>query len=351
MKKELYTEKGGISMTSAQYLSNLGQEKAKEYKEKLSSPQFYDIGIKLVGDTGYTPMSTGMTKADLEQIPELLDFIARMDAFTAYVREAMKDKDATLQNIRRMRIEDWIRCTGHDPYPEVLDQDDYYESKGLKPMETLGSSDRPVAPAPECLELDELVKKLPLEQYQEYLELDAKAAVLGKFSHSDKAPIVVARRDYIIKNSKPLEKEGTGRDTCIYQYTPSVPATNLEDTFEGLQKAYREAEKKLNKVRFDLREAESTRFATENAKYQKELSEFHQKEKEIDDYNSKLLQGYLDYKKEVYRQRAVVDAEFEDWRTAERSRVSKLKIIIPSGLQSTYEYLESLGEKKESEAQ
>jgi Skp family chaperone for outer membrane proteins len=200
-------------------------------------------------------------------------------------------------------------------------------------------------PAPEITELDILVKKLPLDEYQKYLKLDAKAAVLGKFCHSDNAPLVVARRDYLVKLSKPLEKEGTGRDTCVYQFEPSVPKEALEETFEGLQKAYREASKELNKIRFELREKEAQRFQSENAEYQKALADYNRISKEVDDWNSELRKKYLEYRREINRKTQEILAEFEDWRSNERNRVSKLKIIIPKDLQETYEYLESLGKQ------
>lgn len=201
-------------------------------------------------------------------------------------------------------------------------------------------------PDSEITELDVLVKKLPLDQYQKYLELDAKAAVLGKFCHSDKAPLVVARRNFLAKLSKPLEKDGTGRDTCVYQYVPSIPKESLEETFENLQKAYREASKELNKIRFDLREAEATRFQTENAEYQKALADYNRQSKEVEDWNSELRKKYAEYRKETNRKIQEVQAEFEDWRSSERNRVSKLKIIIPQALQETYEYLENLGKQQ-----
>lgn len=347
MKKELYTEKGGVSMTSAQYLSNLGQEKANEYKEKLKEPQFYNTNIKLIGDQGFTPMSLGMGQTDLESVPELLGFIAKMDAFTAYVREAMKDKDMTLNSLRRMSISEWIRCSGHDPLPEDVGEQQFYEDNGLE-QKSMVDIEKPEMPASEVTELDVLVKKLPLDEYQKYLELDAKAAVLGKFCHSDHAPLVLARRDYLAKQSKPLEKEGMGRDTCVYQYEPSVPKEALEKTFEELQKAYREASKELNKIRYDLREKEAARFQTENAEYQKALADYNRQSKEADEWNAELRKKYIEYRKEINRKLQEIQAEFEDWRSTERNRVSKLKIIIPKALQETYEYLENLGKQQQN---
>jgi uncharacterized protein YukE len=335
-------------MTSAQFLSNLGQEKANEFREKLNKPQFYDTNIKLIGDQGFTPMSLGMSQDELKSIPELLEFIAKMDAFTAYIREAIKDKDMTLNGLRRMSIQEWIRCSGHDPLPEDDGEQQFYEDNGLE-QKSMADIEKPEMPDQEITELEILVKRLPLEEYQRYLELNSKAAVLGKFCHSDLAPLVTARRDYLVKQSKPLEKEGTGRDTCVYQYEPSVPKEELERTFEELQKAYREASKELNKIRFELREKEADRFQIENTKYQKALADYNRQSKEVDAWNAELRKKYIDYRKEVNRKVQEIQAEFEDWRSAERNRVSKLKIVIPKALQETYEYLENLGKQKDKD--
>jgi len=332
-------------MTSAQYLSNLGQEKANEYKEKLKEPRFYDTNIKLVGDSSYTQMSMGMTQDELRNIPEVLGFIAKMDSFTAYVREAMKDKETTLNDIRRMSIDTWIQYSGHDPLPEDVGELQFYEDNGLE-QKSMDDIKKQEMPSSEITELGVLVKKLPLEQYQKYLDLDSKAAVLGKFCHSDRAPLVLSRRDYLVKLSNPLEKDGSGRDTCVYRHEPSVPKEALEEVFEGLQMAYREAEKELNKIRFELREKEAARFQTENAEYQKALADYNRQSKEVDDWNSELRKKYIEYRKEINRKIQEVRAEFEDWRSSERNRVSKLKIIIPEALQETYEYLENLGKQK-----
>lgn len=344
MKKEFYTEKGGLSQTSAQHNSNLAQEKAAEFKRRLEDPRFYNTNIKLIGDEGFTQMAVGMSPDDLRNISKDCEFIARMNAFTAYVREAIKDKDATLKSIRQMDVSEWIRCSGHEPMPEDVGEQQFYKDNGLE-QKSVSDLEKPEMPASEETEVDVLVKRLPLDQYQRYLELNSKAAVLGQFCHSDHAPMVIARQNYLTKLVNPLAKEGEGRDTCIYQYKPSVTKEELEEIFEALQKAYREVSKEINKIRFDLREKEATRFQTEMSEYRKALEEYNRQSKEIDMWNDELRKKYITYRKEVNRRRQEIQAEFEDWRSSELNRVSKLKIIIPAALQETYEYLESLGKQ------
>ena len=345
MKKELFTEKGGISMTSAQYLSNLGQEKAKEAKEKLSNPAFYNTYIKLV-DSGSekTLMSQGLLESDLREIPKLLGVISKMNAFTAYCREAIKDKDDTLRKISRMKIEDWLKYSGREPLPKALSFEDWLEETGKTLAEHKLSE--PEAPDPEEESLAVLVSRLGIDEYQRYLELDSRAAVLGKYVHDNDAELVVARRQYLEKLTKRLSKEGTGRDTCIYEYCPSVEKKVLEEVFESLQKEYREVSAKLNKMRFDLREAEAKRYTSDKAEYDKKLSEYDKEAKEISVFNKNLRSEWSDYYKSVSSEIYKISGEFYSWQVSEKNRVSKLKIIIPKALQETYEYLESLGKKE-----
>ena len=344
MKKELYTERGGISMTSAQYLSNLGQEKAKEAKEKLSNPLFYDTYIKLVGDADRTLMAEGLKDQDLTEIPKLLETISKMNAFTAYCREAIKDKESTLRSISGMSVTDWLKYSNRGPMPLALSFDDWLEATGKTIAEH--KLDEPKTPNPEEDDVWVLASRLGIDEYQKYLELDAKAAVLGKFVHDNGAELVVARRQYLEKLTKRLSKEGTGRDTCIYEYCPSVSKGALEGIFEALQKEYRETSAKLNKMRFDLREAETKRYTEEKAEYDKKLSEYAKETKEINVFNKNLRSEWSDYYKSVSDEIHKINEECYSWKVSEKSRVSKLKIVIPKSLQETYEYLEGLGKKE-----
>lgn len=334
-------------MTSAQYLSNLSQEKANEVREKFKNPAFYDVKVGLIGDQEKSVMSKGLTDSDLENLKTQIVLISKMDSFTAYVREAMKDKEVTLQEIVDMSLEDWIKFTSHEEFPKFLSYEEWLEESGLEEPEV--TIERPTEPSPEITGIKKLIRKLPLKEYQEYLDLDTKAAVLGKLCHSDKAPLVIARRDYLEILSKPLRKEGNGRDTCIYESIPSVTGEALESVFEGLQADYREAEKKLNKIRFDLREEETQRFRRDSADFKKAFEEYSKQAEEVEAEKQDLRKKYSAYRKEVGRKQTTMKAEFEEWKVAEHSRVSKLKIIIPEALQETYEYLENLGKtKKES---
>jgi hypothetical protein len=336
-------------MTSAQYLSNLGQEKAKSVKENFNNPALFNISVGLIGgNSEKSQMSKGITDQELDKFKEYIDFIFKMDSFTAYVREAIKDKEETLDGISMMSMEQWIKYSGHSPWPVAVTFSEWLESVGK--VSPVVSTEEPERPTPEITDIKVLVKKLPLKEYQEYLDLDTKAAVLGKLCHSDKAPLVIARRELLEVLGKPLKKDGEGRDTCIYEYTPSVSTEKFEGIFEDLQAMYREAEKKLNKVRFDLREAETVRYQTESSEYKKKLEAWNQEVSSVDQANRDLRQEYTEYRNEIGRQQIAVRAEFEEWKVSERSRISKLKIVIPEALQDTYEYLEGLGKKEEKKS-
>jgi hypothetical protein len=349
MKKELYTEHGGISMTSAQYLSNLGQEKAKEYREKFKSPVLYDTSVCLIGTKEDSPMSLGLNDNDLKELEEVIGKITAMDSFTAYVREAIKDKDSTLQELDYMSLDDYLKCTGREPLKDLPNFSEWLVETGRELAEV--TLECPQRPAEEEKDIKVLLKKLPLKEYQEYLELDTKAAVLGKMCHSDHAPLVVARQSYLEILTTPKIMEGSGRDACIYTRTPSVTKENLEGVFERLQAAYREAEKELNKIRFQLREAETLRAKTEMAEHMKALDAWKEETETVNDINSGLRTEYQEFQKEYRCNKSLLVAQFEEWKISERSRISKLKIVFPESLQETYEYLECLGKEKQDRSE
>lgn len=327
-------------MTSAKYLSNLGQEKAKALREKLKDPEFINVGIQRIGDTSPTPMSLGMTSEALKEIPEVLKEIAQMDAFSAYIMEVIKDKDNSISEIVKTSIEDWSTQFGKN-YPEPLGYLEWLKAESIEePQYTVF---RPVSPEPEETDIRVLIGRKSIEEYQKYWELNSLCAVLGKYCHDSEAPLVEARADYLKKLTKPLEKEGEGQGIVVYSYNPSVLKEDLEGVFEALQREYRETEAKLNKIRFDLKEEEAQRVLVETGKYQEALQEYQAATKEVDDERRELRERWALYRKGILEEQKRLTSEFQAWKISERNRVSKLKIVIPPGLTSTYQYLESLG--------
>jgi hypothetical protein len=80
--------------------------------------------------------------------------------------------------------------------------------------------------------------------------------------------------------------------------------------------------------------------------YDKKLSEYAKETKEINVFNKNLRSEWSDYYKSVSDEIHKINEECYSWKVSEKSRVSKLKIVIPKSLQETFEYLEGLGKKE-----
>ncbi|WP_235328859.1 hypothetical protein [Bacteroides caecigallinarum] len=157
-----------------------------------------------------------------------------------------------------------------------------------------------------------------VKERNRYFTLEAIAATIGKYIHPG-GKFSDAREELLTKTMKPYTADGTGKDTLIYSHTVSVSQEKVEEVFFELQKIHRQNERKLNRIKFALKR-ESDRLNLES----------QQK------YKSELEKASLQYKR--------MFSQYKEWQIKESGRVSKLKIIVPDALQTTYEKLSLLEE-------
>ena len=329
MKQEFFTTSGGLSETSANHLSNLGQEKVKSLRTFLSDIRLYDTYLQLPGSGTESLASKGVTQADSKAWTEYLDKVGQVDSFTAWVREAAKEKKAAIKAIRDLSFKEWSE--EHRPGAEI-------RVPGLTEWVTREGRTTPVPEDPPVLEesIEVLAKQyLGVEEYQEYLSLNSRAAVYGNFVHSDKAELVVARRELSKVLRSPIMTEGTGRDLLIRRGQPSLPVEDLEKPFESLQSEYRRLEASLNRIKFKLREKALADYRSAMDRRLEGLRELEALNDEYRNYAASLRES-------INRG----ESEMEAWKNSEVSRISKLKIRIPEALQGIYEWLEGLGKEE-----
>ena len=118
---------------------------------------------------------------------------------------------------------------------------------------------------------------------------------------------------------KPCEADGDGKDTLIYSYIPSVSQEKVEEVFFELQKLHRQNERELNRIKFALKKEADLLNMQAQQKYRSEVAE-----------SSTYFQQMF--------------ADFKEWQIKETEYLSKLKIIVPDALQSTYDKLSKLEE-------
>ena len=287
MYKKYLSDKDGITSTSANHLANLAKEHIKDAEAQLSGLQLYGSTIELInGDSKI--LSKGVTT--LSNLQKLIEDIGTMNSFCAWVREAIKVKEELLAKAKNLTNEEYSLLSGKE-YPESLE-------------------------SPITVTESDIISEVTIKERMNYLSLEAFAAVYGKYIHPDGA-ISEARNDYYYKLNHPIEVSGQGRDLVIYNYKESVPKEEVETVFNALQGRHREFEKRLNSIKYKIKEE----IASRNIKQQQE-------------YQQKLQERALKLK--------AFNSDKEKYIVETCNKISALKIVIPESLKGTFEYLNSL---------
>lgn len=277
------TDGKGLTSTSANFLANKGKEMIKEYQKQLEELSFVSESIELI--SGERKLLKQGVK-DLSFIKELLDKIAQINCFCAWVREAIKAKEYLLAINKSLSILDYAE---------------------------LAEKTVPVEPSnPELITEEDVINSFDIKERNHYLSLEAMAATYGKYIHPGGA-ISNAREIYLQKKSSPSVITGSGRDAIIYTY--ELTAQNVDSTFLKLQEDYRTFEKELNYLKYQIKE----KVNEHNLKAQEE-------------YNTQYNEYLLSYN--------ALNNERKQFVLEENERLVNLKIAIPNELEATFKMIE-----------
>ena len=228
----------------------------------------------------------------LNQVRPLLEDIASMNAFCAWMREAVKAKDKELKQAANLPFEEW--CTS---------QKVAIPSNPSYPKETTEA---------------DIIAQMNIKECNRYLQLEAVAATIGKYIHPG-GQFSSAREELQNGIMKPYSTDGNGKDTLIYAHVPSVDPQKVEDVFFELQKWHRQNERELNKMKFAIKKQAEKQTLENTHKFKQELE--HEKQC-----------------------RMTLFTQYKEWQLKEQERISKLKINVPEALQEIYERLTRLEE-------
>lgn len=285
VSKKYFAEKG-LTSTSANYLANVGQEAIARDKTTLDNLRWYSETMVLLSSGKEVPMANGNTPS-LDGIKFIINEMSEINAFCAWIREAIKAK-------------------------EVLETEfpDFDEWKADK--ETVSAPARP-----QTFSAADIVAEFDIKKLNEYLTLEAYAATLGKLIHQG-GSISAARTRLHSVLEAPNSVEKMDNDVVITRYNPILKAEEVDDWYMQLQNKYREVERQLNQIKYQIKEEVATRNLAAQTQYNTELRK----------YNSEQEQLFAEYRTE---------------KEAYRNEVSKLKIVVPLQLETTFNYLQSLG--------
>ena len=155
-----------------------------------------------------------------------MEEIASMNAFCAWMREAVKAKDKKLKQVANFTFEEWCTFQG----VEIPSSPSY-------PKETTEA---------------DIIAQMNIKERNRYLQLEAIAATIGKYIHPG-GQFSSAREELQNRIMKPYSTDGNGKDTLIYAHTPSVNPQKVEDVFFELQKWHRQNERELNRMKFAIK--------------------------------------------------------------------------------------------------
>ena len=294
----------GLSMSQAQSISNLCNQRAKEISTKLDN--INNVSKELtIGDETYIETQGNPIP---ENVVELLTTKARYSATQAFLMENIKAKDDLINEIRF----------------EVFD---YGVEEPLRPREVVETLPSEVD---ENFGLDQMTAA----EYNEYLEAEAYASHIGQFIHK-KGTLDRLRAELpTIKTLEFMEIE-VGKKTPLKVSIHHTPEQLLA-IHEELAALHRGYEQKVNYFKSKAKNA----VTSENAKIQRERADIQSR---VNTENEKLRREYADACSKFYEERKKASQEFEAKRQERIQEAANLKINVAERFQDVVdEFLNQL---------
>ena len=272
----------GLSMSQAQSISNLCNQRSKDITAKLSDINNFSRTVEIEGKT-YTETPANPLP---NNVGELLAEKAKLHATQAFLMENLKAKDELIRNIQLDAIE--------------------YE------VEVPQRKDRVTRELPSQVSEDWGWDQLTTAEYNEYLEAEAYASHIGQFIHKGGTLDRLRSELPKIKTLEFMELEvgkKTPMDTQIH-HTPE----QLLNLHEQLAKEHREYEQRVNYFKAKVKNSvttENARIANERANIQNEVNQLNDAN-ELE-YKQAFAKWQADYKKaqhdiEAQRQERIKEA-------------------------------------------
>lgn len=291
-----FLDKKGLSMTQAQAISNLCNQASNEIVVALSR---INNCKKVINFKDMQLVSQSAMKMPSD-IGDTLKKLGAYRSCQAFLMEQIKAKDSMMEELKRSKM-----------VPEV-EEPTYPQLVLYKPIQIVD----------EKWGWD----KLTAEETAEYLEAEAKAAVIGQFIHKG-GKLDVLRKE--LPSIEPLEWfVEPGQDGKAHPVTVSVHhiEEDLWKTHQELAAQHRDLEQRVNYFKAKVKNlvtARNAEIAKENASMVAKTSE----------ENSKLMN---DYNKAMEEYRAVIRAAmeiFESSRLEKLKEASALRIQVPTRFQ------------------
>ena len=221
MNNVYFAKEGEVGMTSTtgSHFANIAKEMIKRTEKKLYGVKFYQTSISAIGSAEKQLMSQG--SSDISFIDDALREIAEANSFCAWVREAIKEKEAQQLAVNRKDLYEWMKEQGI----EIKKEPEYPESVKI-------------------VEEQDIINTWDINKMNKYYRLGAFASAIGNYIHPGK-PIKNyndARVDLHKVVNTPISVEGSGRDTILHYHVPTVTPEVVDAQFLKMQDMHRSYE-------------------------------------------------------------------------------------------------------------
>ena len=304
MRKNSLTVNKGLSLSQAQSISNLCNQKAKEIDSTLNNVNNYEKSVIISFDGISKKHVTFVGKPLPTDVVKLLTNKSELHACQAFLMENIKAKASLLDEIKKSKAD-----ISPVPVPESPKMD--YVTKTPEVNEEFGWS------------------QLSVSELSEYIEAEAYASHVGQFIHKG-SQLEFLRNE--LPTVPPIEwmtiKDGEKTVVNIEKHHTSEQLLAVHEELAGLHRQY---EQKVNyfkaKVK-NLTTEENARIAKINADAQNEVEKTN-KDKQmtydtaIKSYNEKVRS---------------IQAEFEKERQENIKEVAGMRINIDTRFQPTIDF-------------
>lgn len=302
IKTKSFFYEEGLTSTSANHYANLAKEMTRKIRERLDSVRFFDTKMRIIGDDKASVISYGFDVDAFDHIRKGLEDISACNSLIAFFREAISEKERLMKEVSAW--EDKEKRADLDAR--------IAEHQKLKPVRGA------------YLSTEDVIKSWSVGEQEKYLSLEAEASVYGKFIHED-GRLSKARTDLMKIIDNPIVVKESGRDTVIYDYSPTVTSTEVEKLFFELQTHYREVQAELNGMKKRIDDT-----IRENAL-------------KVDDEFRKALAKWAAENKALSSELEIILADENIRRRQMNQEVQKLKIAVPNRLRGIFHDLQQLG--------
>lgn len=300
----VYFGNEGMTSTTANHYANIAKEMIKRTEKKLYGVKFYQTLISAIGSSERQLMSQG--SSDISFIDDALREIAEANSFCAWVREAIKEKEAQQLAVSRKDLDEWLKEQGI----EIKKEPKYPENVKV-------------------VEEQDIISTWDINKMNKYYRLEAYASTIGNYIHPGKnvKNYNDARRAMHHAVNNPITKEGSGRDTVLYYSETTVDPDVVDAQFLKMQDMHRSYEKELNAMKAELKETVNNINQQRYDEYQVKIDAYYAEDRE---YNA--------WQKEMRN-------KLNKWKTSEMERLSKLKIVIPKDLKDIFQKVKAVDSK------